>query len=127
MNKILTLILIILSFSSIAQNCNDVKTGKFIIENESYGGSLLIRKQSSQEEIVEKLGIHIKYDIIWTDECNYVLFNRNVIKGNNKFPEAKKTDSLFVEITEITSNGYKFRASSNYSDFVANGVVKRKK
>lgn len=127
MNKIFTLIFALVGFLSYSQNCKDVKTGTFVIENESYGGSLLIRKESSQEEIVEKLGIHTKYDLIWSDDCNYALFNRTIIKGNNKFPEVKKTDTLFVQITEITTDGYRFRASSNFSDFVTTGFVKSKK
>lgn len=127
MNKIFTLIFTVAGFLSYSQNCNDVKTGTFVIENESYGGSLLIRKDSFQEEIVEKLGIHTKYDLIWFDNCNYALFNRTVIKGNNEFPEAKKTDTLFVEITEITPNGYRFIASCNFSDFVTTGFAKSKK
>lgn len=127
MKKTLTLIFVVIGFSSIAQNCNEVKTGTYVIENKNYGGSLLIRTEFSQEEIVENLGIHTKFDLIWTDECNYVLFNRNVIKkGGYEFPEAKTTDSLFVEITDITPKGYTFQASSNFSDFVTNGTAKRK-
>jgi len=127
MNKIFTLVFAFLGFTCIAQNCNNVKTGTFVIKNEDYGGSQLIRTESSQEEIVEKLGIHSKFDLIWIDECNYVLFNKSVIKkGNYDFPESKKTDSLFIEITDIISNGYKFRARSNFSDFVTTGIAENK-
>ena len=127
MNKILTLIFVFIGFSAVAQDCTEVKTGTFVIEHDNYGNSKLIRTESSQDEIVEELGIHTKYELIWTDNCNYVLFNRTSIKGNLNYPDAKATDSLFVEITELIPDGYKFRATSNFSDFVSTGIVKREK
>ncbi len=109
------------------QDCSDFKTGTFVIEDESYGGSVLIRTKTHQEEIVEKLGIHSRFDLMWINDCKYALFNGSVIKGEDTLPRGKKTDTVFVEITETTADGYKFKATSNFSDFVSDGVVKRKK
>jgi len=127
MNKILPLIFTLTGFLFTTQNCNSVKTGTYIIENENYGSSVLIRTESSQEEIVEQLGVHSKFDLIWIDECNYALFNRTIVKGNDIFPEAKKTDTLFIEVMKVTSTGYEFRATSNFSDFVSTGFAKTDK
>jgi len=88
--------------TSYAQTCTDLKTGTFVIESAEFGDSVLIRTATSQEEIVDKFGIHTKYDIIWTDECRYVLFNRQILKSNYKFPDGEPTDSLYIEITNIT-------------------------
>ena len=127
MKKLLALVLLILISSCEAQNCDDIKTGTFLTENENSGGSILIRTESTQEEIVEKLGIHIKYDLIWTDNCSYSLYNGIMIKGNDSEFEGKKTDTLFVEITKIIPNGYQYKATANYTDFESIGTVKRKK
>lgn len=127
MKKVTFLIFVLLGILSYSQNCNEVKTGKFIIENKDYGGSILIRTASSQEEIIEKYGLHTKYDLVWIDDCHYVLFNRTLIKGKEPFPEIKKTDSLFIEIKAITPQGYKFKATSNFSDFITEGIAKYKK
>jgi hypothetical protein len=123
MNRILSLLFLILITSCEAQNCNDIKTGTFLTENENTGGSIIIRTESTQEEIVEKLGIHMKYDLIWTDDCSYALFNGIMIKGNDPEIEGKKTDTLFVEITKIIPKGYQFNASANFSDFISSGTA----
>lgn len=125
MNKLLSVVFTFFSFIVFAQKCDSVKTGTFFIENENYGGSLLIRSEVSQEEIIKKLSIHSTFDLVWIDDCNYALYNRTVLKGNHVFPEAKKTDSLFIEIIDVTQNQYTFKASSNFSDFVVTGVAKK--
>ncbi|WP_425077205.1 hypothetical protein [Psychroserpens sp. S379A] len=127
MNKIFPLIFALTGFLFTTQNCNTVKTGTYIIENENYGFSVLIRKESSQEEIIEQLGIHSKFDLIWIDECNYALFNRTILKGSDMFPKAKKTDTLFIEVIGVSSTGYEFRATSNFSNFVSTGFAKTDK
>ncbi len=127
MNKLLTLVLLILVSSCEPQNCNEIKTGTFLTENANSGGSILIRTESVQEEIVEKLGVHIKYDLIWIDKCTYALFNGTMIKGDDPYIEGKKTDTLFIEITKIIPNGYQFRSTANFADFVSTGTAKIKK
>ena len=72
------------------QDCSDFKTGTFVIEDESYGGSVLIRTKTHQEEIVEKLGIHSRFDLMWINDCKYALFNGSVIKGEDTLPRGKK-------------------------------------
>ncbi len=128
MKVLLALVLTLLAFSLKGQNCHEVKTGIFIIEDTDYGGSILIRNETTQEEIVEQLGIHVKYDLIWTDACSYALFNATSMKEGDPYPymEGNETDTLFVEIIKILPNGYEFSCSSNFSDFVTTGAVKRK-
>ena len=126
MRNLVFLIILILIISCSEVNCEGIKTGTFLTENEYTGGTILVRTAKTQEEINEKLGTHLKYDLLWKDECSYALFNGTLLKGNNFEIEGKKTDTVFVEIIELIPNGYKFRASSNFSDFINLGKVKRK-
>ena len=126
MKYLLPIIITLIPLLSSAQECDDIKTGEFITENENTGGSILKRSESIQEEIVEKLGVHIKYELTWTGKCSYVLYNGTLITGDPQF-EGNKSDTLFVEITSVSPEGYEFRASTNFSDFESSGSVKRKK
>jgi hypothetical protein len=126
MYKFLVLIIILLGFSCTVQDFNKVKTGTFIIENKTHNFTL-IRTAHSQEEICEETGLHTKCDLIWLDKRNYALFNRSVLKGNDAFPEVNKTDTIYVEIRKIIPEGYRFRTTSNFSDYVMTGIAKIKK
>lgn len=101
-----------------AQNCEKFKT----INKESIG-SILIRDSNSQEEIVDRLGVHIKYDLIWIDECTYILFNGNIIEGGHQY-EGNKTDTLRGQITATKGRWYEYRATCNYNEFVSEGKVR---
>lgn len=106
-----------------AQDCSEVKVGEFIPKNPNAKGSILKRTDNTQEEIIESLGVHLKYDLHWIDDCTYALFNGNLIKGNPKF-EGNRSDTLFVEITKVTHDGYEFRSTANFTEFGSTGSAK---
>ncbi|TYA74369.1 hypothetical protein [Seonamhaeicola marinus] len=127
MEKIILFLFALICFKSYSQNCKEVRTGKFIIENKDYGGSIIIRTENSQEEIVEQLNIHSKFDVTWIDDCNYALSNKVKIKGSEyAFLKGKKTDTIFIQIMKTTANSYTFKATSNFSEFETVGIAKKK-
>lgn len=119
----LSLLLLMTAYLGLSQECEEVQTGTFFINDQPYGSSKLIRTETSQEEIVEKLGIHSKYDLLWIDDCKYALFNAVSIKRNPSIPSMGKTDTLYIEILRVTKKGYEFKASSNFSDFETVGFA----
>lgn len=114
-----------LPFLAAAQNCANVKTGEFITLNDKAGGTVLKRTETTQEEIADDLGVHMKYDLLWTSNCTYVLFNGSLISGDPQYL-GNKTDTLFVEITKVNLDGYDFLSTANFADFEMAGSVRRK-
>jgi hypothetical protein len=113
------------SFLSHAQDCAEVKTGEFITIDDEVGGTILKRTETSQEEIAEQLGVHMKFDLTWTSDCTYVLYNASLISGDPQYL-GNKTDTLFVEITQVNMDGYNFISTANFADFEMKGTVTRK-
>lgn len=124
MKEITTLLITLIPYLTFAQDCSDVKTGNFRTENNNTGGSILILTDTNQEEIIESVGVHIIYDLQRTDDCNYILYNGRLIKGDPWY-EGQKTDTLFVEITQINDDGYEFKSKANFSDFTSSGKAKK--
>ncbi|MES2543541.1 MAG: hypothetical protein V4548_01555 [Bacteroidota bacterium] len=101
-------------------NCDKFKTGKFEIESK-YGGKILIKRTHKfQTETVTRNGNVVRYKIKWSDECNFILFDRKLLKGIEEisdinFRKELDKDTIYNEIIEI--NGTRSRVISKMKNF----------
>ena len=103
--------------------CNDIRNG--IYKEHGLNGSLniIVRTNEKQTETSGKSGIIVEYNIRWTSECTYLLFNRHVISGNEIITTISNKDTLYNEVTELnkdwhkivfTLNGWEPKVERNY-------------
>ncbi len=88
-------------------NCTDLKEGLFKLK--SIDGSIhtIVRTKDKQIENVASTGLISEFDIKWTSDCTYLLFNRKVIKGRDDMPADFKIDTLYNEIIEVSGDSHK--------------------
>jgi hypothetical protein len=81
-------------------DCSDIRQGLY----KSHGlyGSLntIIRTNEKQTETWGKSGLVVEYDIQWTSDCNYILFNGHVLKGNDSTYTLSNKDTIYNEVIE---------------------------
>jgi len=99
------------------RTCEDLKEGKYMLVSEETGTTIIERKVNEQIEINESLGVHVKYDLKWKDNCTYLLYNDQFLDDNYWIPSDTK-DTLIVEITDIMADSYIVKASMGSTDLV---------
>jgi Tfp pilus assembly protein PilF len=94
-------------------DCTSFKTGKFKINDEETGITLIERTTDFQIEENSKFGYRIKFKITWLSNCTYQLKPIEDLAN----PDNKKLPSSIVtcSITEKTKNGYIQVSSSDVS------------
>ena len=93
-------------------DCSTIKTGKFKIEDEDIGITIITRTNDFQIEENEGLNYKLKLSITWLDECTYELKPiEDLINPNAELP----TMVVTCQVTEITENSYQQVSSSNES------------
>lgn len=105
MKILLVLITLIFNTSSGKTDCNDLKNGKFQTENEDGSMTIITRKGNKQIENFKDGERISEFDLKWKDDCEYLIFNRIVIQGNDPWPEINE-DTLRIKITEIQDDFY---------------------
>ncbi|GAB5398599.1 MAG: hypothetical protein Aureis2KO_01840 [Aureisphaera sp.] len=104
-------------------DCSKVKDGTYIIPLDNFEGMegefyRIERTGRYQSEILSMDNSVVRYSIKWLDDCTYLLFDEVTLSGENP-NEIRKTDTLTVEITNVTSRFYKAVISTNYSDGIS--------
>ena len=85
------------------ENCTDVKLG--IYKSYELQGSIntIVRTNENHTETWGRNGLVVKYDILWTSDCTYILFNMEKIKGNDSLLTYSAQDTLYNKIIEINN------------------------
>ena len=104
--KSLTIIFILFfGLNSDKLDCSDLKNGKFQTINEDGSITVITRKDNKQIENFKNGERISEFDVQWTSDCEYLILNRKVVKGNDPWPQMNK-DTLRILITEIQNEYY---------------------
>jgi hypothetical protein len=109
-------ILLFFPVAGLAQNldCSDIKTGLYKVHG-LYGSlNTIMRTNEKQTETWGKSGLVVQYDLQWTTDCNYILFNGHVLKGIDSTYSISGKDTIFNEVVEKTK--YWIKNSSSLKD-----------
>ncbi|QNJ97346.1 hypothetical protein [Constantimarinum furrinae] len=118
--KILALLLCLLvgSTTSVSTaDCDSIKEGKFILNDEFGGYTKIVRTATSQREYFSHTNTEYEYSILWEDPCTYKLFDDKVLSGESLYPR-NPNDTLSVAIYNITDTYYEAKVSSNFAEQV---------
>ncbi len=96
-------------------DCSSVKTGKFKLDSQKSGTTIITRTSTEQIEVNKDLNVKVRYKVKWIDDCTYQLFQAKIHQGNKYF-EGNKGDTLPIRIIEINQDYYKVNSTSNFSD-----------
>ena len=105
MKTLLILIAFIITISSAKTDCNDLRNGNFQTVDEDGSKTIISRKGNKQIENFKDGEYISEFDVKWTNECEYLVYNRQVLQGNDLWPEINK-DTLRIKITEIQDDFY---------------------
>lgn len=92
-------------------NCERFHNGTFIF-NYSDVEYKIVREGSKQIEYVNNGDIICEYDIIWTSECDYKLFNDKLTQGDISNHE-NVSDTIYCKIVDISKNTFRVICSTN--------------
>ena len=122
MKSLAVLMLVLSSGLCFAQElkCKSLKIGKFKLEDEQSGVTIITRTETIQREENEKYGIITEDKIEWINDCTFKLIPYRVIKNDNKI-DFSIDYKLEVEIISIKENSYIQRTTSRL-----NGVSREK-
>lgn len=85
-------------------DCADLKKGEFQTTNDDGSITVITRKGNKQTESFRNGERISEFDVTWTNDCEYLIYNRKVTKGNDPWPEMN-SDTLRIKIIEI-KDGY---------------------
>ena len=105
MKLLLILITFILSLPSNKLDCSDLKKGEFQTTNDDGSVTVIIRKGNKQTENFRNGERISEFDVTWINDCEYLIYNRKVTKGNDPWPEMN-SDTLRIQIIEIKDGYY---------------------
>ncbi|MEZ4875372.1 MAG: hypothetical protein R2793_07970 [Flavobacteriaceae bacterium] len=98
--------------------CDSVKEGVFRIPFTGELEGEFSELERHKEYQIERVSFNdniIRYNLKWIDNCTYLLFDRKAIQGELPFP-GKTTDTLKVEIYNVSEMLYEAQLSSNFSE-----------
>ena len=116
MKKLNLIIIILLTFSSCAQekHCSDFKTGKFeYAENDR--PEKIVRTENMQIETNPETGVEIYTKIEWKSDCEYIMTYEKIL-NHPKDVSSVIGKKIFVEILETEGNKLKVLAKSDTMD-----------
>lgn len=118
-NLSLLIILLITGMANAQQkpDCKNFHDGTFEIGDAETGISVIERKGNFQTETNAKHGYKAQYDVVWIDECTYVVKNRKVLESKNALVSDPKNE-VKVEFITVDGNKATARLSSNFADAV---------
>ena len=86
-------------------DCSDLRNGRFQTTNEDGSITIITRNDNKQIENFKNGERISEFDVQWTSDCEYLIFNRKVVKGNDPWPQMNN-DTLRILITEIQNEYY---------------------
>ena len=95
-------------------SCLHFHYGTFLLPADHAGEEMKVVRRGNTQKEIGKNGHRSQYRVRWVDECTYELYDRRVTRGEDTF-QGSPTDKLTVQILETWENGYRFRATSNFS------------
>ncbi len=95
-------------------NCKQFRTGRFVMNDEISGKTIIDRYDSVQVETMLAYNCKVELHIKWVNECTYLLTFSRVLKDpDNNTANLNKTMILTNSITDVTDNSYTQTTSSN--------------
>ena len=79
-----------------------------------YGSlNVITRTKEKQTETYGMSGLVVEYDISWTSDCTFILYNRKIVSGSERVSTISNLDSIYNEITESNSDWNKIAYTIN--------------
>jgi hypothetical protein len=101
------LILLLIGANPIdSPSCKSFAKGTFVFNSPDGTMYKIIRTKNKQIEVVAAKNLQSEFELKWIDECTYILFNRQVTKGVDQYPQFNK-DTLYNQITQMSKTKYK--------------------
>jgi hypothetical protein len=100
--KYYLIIIISLFLFSCQEDCENLKIGTFNLIGKNGTIFTIVREKNIQTEYSNNSKIIIQYDINWTSNCTYEIFNRKLISETDY--NTKHSDTLKFEIIKIEGN-----------------------
>jgi hypothetical protein len=104
MTKLYFIYFALSSLFSTSYDCKDFQLGTFKLDDHKGHVSVITRDAIKQIESNESINSIVEYKIKWIDDCNYVLSDRKVIKGEYKIPPQFVGKNLHCRINKIEGN-----------------------
>jgi hypothetical protein len=120
--KWMLFVLLVLPAFGYAQDCSRVHTGKFFIQDVNHPPMTIVRTDSTQEEFVASLGVHLKFKLKWLSDCAYILTDGECIAGDPR-SIGNPNEVLWVDILTVNDKGYTYKARIVGVDFEISGTV----
>ena len=105
MKPLLILITFLLNLHSDKLDCSDLINGEYQTENEDGSITVITRTENKQTENFKNGERISECDITWTNDCEYLIYNRKVTIGNDPWTEMN-SDTLKIKIIEIKDGFY---------------------
>jgi len=104
MIKISFIYLALTSLIYTSYDCKEFQQGTFKLDDHNGHVSIIVRDANKQIETNDGNGSVVEYKIKWSDDCNYILSDRKVIKGEYKIPPQFIGKNLHCKINRIEGN-----------------------
>ncbi|MEP3387337.1 MAG: hypothetical protein ABJO02_04060 [Reichenbachiella sp.] len=101
-----------------------MKNGKFQLLSGDGTVHIINRTEKTQSEKIIESGLVSVFDILWSNNCEYKLFNRRVMEGTDRFPDMK-IDTLYCKIIDINGAFHTTETSITESDITVKAKLKR--
>jgi hypothetical protein len=109
----------VVALSAQDSHCEKYHNGRFEINDDQVGRSVIERRGDVQIEKAENSGLELKFDVVWLTDCKYTLQLNEILENPNGIDmEPFKDMILTVEIVGQLKNGYVQRSTSNMTDMV---------
>jgi hypothetical protein len=95
------------SLLSASYDCKDFQQGTFKLDDHKGHVSIIVRDANKQTDTNESNGSVVsvvEYKITWSDDCNYILSDRKIIKGEYKVPPQFANKNFHCRINKIDGN-----------------------
>lgn len=90
------------------ETCETVKEGTYRLKHgifNLFGNTYIVKRENDKQVEVDDYGDKYIFDVEWIDNCTYKLKLHEILGDSSRV--AFSDDPILVEITEVTSDGYK--------------------
>jgi hypothetical protein len=115
--SLLICLLVVMGSQAQVNKCKKVRKGIFKLVMPGRGTTVVTRTPTKQIESNDSTGYKASFDMVWNDNCSYILRNRKILSGESK-SEWKLNYEIKIDILEVTDTTYKAHFSCNFSNFV---------
>lgn len=110
------------------QNCENLKTGIFLVKIKDVEFTV---KRTERKEVISSENGTIKHTIKWISDCKYILFNvrpkLKIINGDLKpLNFDRRYDTIYNEVTENNEKEFKIVSSGKNSIYKFEYVFQKK-